>query len=134
MPTTAASASSTAASTTASRADPRPSENGGPNRLSHASTRSAIRPADRTVRPPLDAVRGAPFCRVPPPPAGGRAPGRQWCLWPALGASVRRGLVFGLLAAAEGGEVEELDHQRSEERRVGKECVSTCKSRWATYN
>src|SRR3546814_13231866 len=24
--------------------------------------------------------------------------------------------------------------QRSEERRVGKECVSTCRSRWAPYN
>src|SRR3546814_7782405 len=27
------------------------------------------------------------------------------------------------------------DHQtRSEERRVGKECVSTCRSRWSPYN
>src|SRR3546814_5981264 len=26
------------------------------------------------------------------------------------------------------------DEQRSEERRVGKECVSTCRSRWSTYN
>src|SRR3546814_2713204 len=25
-------------------------------------------------------------------------------------------------------------HQRSEERRVGKECVSTCRSRWSTYH
>src|SRR3546814_11476164 len=25
-------------------------------------------------------------------------------------------------------------HERSEERRVGKECVSTCRSRWAPYN
>src|SRR3546814_4661239 len=24
-------------------------------------------------------------------------------------------------------------HVRSEERRVGKECVSTCRSRWSTY-
>src|SRR3546814_10568655 len=24
--------------------------------------------------------------------------------------------------------------RRSEERRVGKECVSTCRSRWSTYN
>src|SRR3546814_16173183 len=24
--------------------------------------------------------------------------------------------------------------QRSEERRVGKECVSTCRSRWSTYH
>src|SRR3546814_4683552 len=25
-------------------------------------------------------------------------------------------------------------HHRSEERRVGKECVSTCRSRWSTYH
>src|SRR3546814_3491011 len=25
-------------------------------------------------------------------------------------------------------------HERSEERRVGKECVSTCRSRWAPYH
>src|SRR3546814_17993760 len=25
-------------------------------------------------------------------------------------------------------------HERSEERRVGKECVSTCRSWWSTYN
>src|SRR3546814_15098822 len=25
------------------------------------------------------------------------------------------------------------EFQRSEERRVGKECVSTCRSRWSTY-
>src|SRR3546814_21061162 len=26
------------------------------------------------------------------------------------------------------------EQQRSEERRVGKECVSTCRSRWSPYN
>src|SRR3546814_4073083 len=26
------------------------------------------------------------------------------------------------------------DHTRSEERRVGKECVSTCRSRWSPYH
>src|SRR3546814_12579255 len=25
-------------------------------------------------------------------------------------------------------------HRRSQERRVGKECVSTCRSRWSTYH
>src|SRR3546814_1368448 len=29
---------------------------------------------------------------------------------------------------------EELDPERSEERRVGKECVSTCRSRWSPYH
>src|SRR3546814_11247806 len=28
----------------------------------------------------------------------------------------------------------DIAHQRSEERRVGKECVSTCRSRWAPYH
>src|SRR3546814_14369597 len=27
-----------------------------------------------------------------------------------------------------------LTNERSEERRVGKECVSTCRSRWSQYN
>src|SRR3546814_18199485 len=27
-----------------------------------------------------------------------------------------------------------LDHARSEERRVGKECVSPCRSRWSPYH
>src|SRR3546814_13883552 len=27
-----------------------------------------------------------------------------------------------------------IEIQRSEERRVGKECVSTCRSRWSPYN
>src|SRR3546814_13222138 len=35
------------------------------------------------------------------------------------------------LVADHGGGVEEVVGHRSEERRVGKECVSTCKSRWA---
>src|SRR3546814_5456408 len=31
-------------------------------------------------------------------------------------------------------EEEPGDEQRSEERRVGKECVSTCRSRWSPYH
>src|SRR3546814_16444014 len=33
-----------------------------------------------------------------------------------------------------GGRAVELDLARSEERRVGKECVSTCRSRWSPYH
>src|SRR3546814_13647658 len=33
-----------------------------------------------------------------------------------------------------GGEVSTISCQRSEERRVGKECVSTCRSRWSPYH
>src|SRR3546814_11925088 len=36
------------------------------------------------------------------------------------------------LAAGVTGEITHVD--RSEERRVGKECVSTCRSRWSPYH
>src|SRR3546814_6000261 len=42
-----------------------------------------------------------------------------------LHAALGRGRLDGLEA------VDGLDQQRSEERRVGKECVSTCRSRWS---
>src|SRR3546814_2713912 len=35
---------------------------------------------------------------------------------------------------AGGGARHATDEIRSEERRVGKECVSTCRSRWSPYN
>src|SRR3546814_3234648 len=35
---------------------------------------------------------------------------------------------------AAGGEDRGRRRQRSEERRVGKECVSTCRSRWSPYH
>src|SRR3546814_14139098 len=45
---------------------------------------------------------------------------------PSLGVDERPiGLVEGL---------EIIVVERSEERRVGKECVSTCRSRWSAYN
>src|SRR3546814_8696897 len=40
-----------------------------------------------------------------------------------LGRQSQRGSVLAL-----------VDHHRSEERRVGKECVSTCRSRWSPYH
>src|SRR3546814_12767180 len=33
-----------------------------------------------------------------------------------------------------GGNLTAAGWQRAEERRVGKECVSTCRSRWSTYH
>src|SRR3546814_15353826 len=43
-------------------------------------------------------------------------------LWPYILWNVPVALVVSLVSA------------RSEERRVGKECVSTCRSRWAPYH
>src|SRR3546814_12312876 len=40
----------------------------------------------------------------------------------------------GAGAHVEGTEADQVDALRSEERRVGKECVSTCRSRWSPYH
>src|SRR3546814_20833917 len=42
------------------------------------------------------------------------------------------GLGLGLLGIT-GDQLVDADTYRSEERRVGKECVSTCRSRWSPY-
>src|SRR3546814_2763753 len=44
-------------------------------------------------------------------------------------ANINAGL-FGNIANLRG----DVHMQRSEERRVGKECVSTCRSRWSPYH
>src|SRR3546814_8192048 len=52
------------------------------------------------------------------------------------GADLRRGGeedAHGGVGGDDGGDVASL-HDRSEERRVGKECVSTCRSRWSPYH
>src|SRR3546814_478618 len=48
-----------------------------------------------------------------------------------LGDPTRARLLYALLEA---GELCVCDLARSEERRVGKECVSTCRSRWSPYH
>src|SRR3546814_11632763 len=45
----------------------------------------------------------------------------------------RRALVRAGIHVGE-GMVAVAHHERSEERRVGKECVSTCRSRWSPYH
>src|SRR3546814_6372571 len=44
------------------------------------------------------------------------------------------GAVIDVHLAAERFDVEGLGISRSEERRVGTECVSTCRSRWSPYH
>src|SRR3546814_15589239 len=41
---------------------------------------------------------------------------------------------FGIIAVRREEQVELAEEARSEERRVGKECVSTCRSRWSPYH
>src|SRR3546814_3469950 len=52
----------------------------------------------------------------------------------SMGRHVRAGvaLCYALALALWGGAIWQV--RRSEERRVGKECVSTCRSRWSPYH
>src|SRR3546814_19073390 len=57
--------------------------------------------------------------------------------WDRLDTGHRRLLesfIEGFNALGQGLAVERLSFHRSEERRVGKGCVSTCRSRWSTYH
>src|SRR3546814_3718851 len=45
-----------------------------------------------------------------------------------------REIVGAIKADPQRRHAERFDQQRSEERRVGKECVSTCRSRWSPYH
>src|SRR3546814_2879207 len=52
-------------------------------------------------------------------------------LWPSVGTVLAMIISLGLLGIA----MKSLPlGTRSEERRVGKECVSTCRSRWSPYH
>src|SRR3546814_12116650 len=53
---------------------------------------------------------------------------------PRLGATLRTVAIWLLVWAAPMALVLALLGRRSEERRVGKECVSTCRSRWSPYH
>src|SRR3546814_18651101 len=69
--------------------------------------------------------RGLPFCRPRQPDAV--------TLSPPNGGEEAFGLSSTPLRS--GGLSDALRHDlRSEERRVGKECVSTCSSRWSPYH
>src|SRR3546814_14913868 len=58
------------------------------------------------------------------------AEGRILCLILSIYGFAIFGYVTATLASLFVGQ----DAKRSEERRVGKECVSTCRSRWAPYH
>src|SRR3546814_2736180 len=68
--------------------------------------------------------------------------GVQTCALPIFAAPLARGDVVAdhelALEVDPGDELLELEREqtavRSEERRVGKECVSTCSSRWSQYS
>src|SRR3546814_16981838 len=55
---------------------------------------------------------------------------------PGTGLKLREGMVFTIEPMVNQGsrKVSTANEGRSEERRVGKECVSTCRSRWSPYH
>src|SRR3546814_15633363 len=58
-------------------------------------------------------------------------------LWSDLKYDLKHGrMVFGIFATLAEFERDMIRERtmRSEERRAGKECVSTCRSRWSTYH
>src|SRR3546814_11926715 len=71
-----------------------------------------------------------------------RIPLLQWhggisCLWWQSNTHLHNLWVcYGLrfLFQAKSGDIVVQMRRRSEERRVGKECVSTCRSRWSQYH
>src|SRR3546814_13665207 len=52
---------------------------------------------------------------------------RFWCKHPEIDLKVHHSILCADLR------YDDVDLARSEERRVGKECVSTCRSRWSHY-
>src|SRR3546814_9911404 len=82
-------------------------------------TRCALVTGVQTCALPIS--RG-PAAEVELEPEKPRRPRRTWAQRSVLLLSCS--LVLGLLGSA----------GRSEERRVGKECVSTCRSRWSPYH
>src|SRR3546814_6365699 len=73
-------------------------------------------------------VTGVQTCALPISGRGaGERCGRRVARCGRGGASAGRAAVAGLRRQA-------VSASRSEERRVGKECVSTCRSRWSPYH
>src|SRR3546814_21056267 len=63
--------------------------------------------------------------------------GVQTCALPISKGDVGRVGIVGVAGGdlgADGEMIVDRIARRSEERRVGKECVSTCRSRWSTYH
>ena len=54
--------------------------------------------------------------------------------WDAGSARLLAGLGFQALATSSGAKAGVLGKRRSEERRVGKECLAVCRSRWSPYH
>src|SRR3546814_13609424 len=66
--------------------------------------------------------------------AGGRVARRRMARHRRLFAVITAGLLFAAVAVPTALAEVSAATARSEERRVGNECVSTCRSRWSPYH
>src|SRR3546814_15174005 len=98
-------------------------------------TRSSRRPRGREAAEAAVVVVGVEELRrwaaagYDAPRAAVARTGRAHRVLAVVAARLRRKQAFAVLERAA-----VLPVRRSEERRVGKECVSTCRSRWSTYH
>src|SRR3546814_7959047 len=78
--------------------------------------------------PPLDATPPRQSIAEPSP-----KPDEKECKTPGFSILGCQSQTLGEAVSVTGSPFK-LHYSRSEERRVGKECVSTCRSRWSPYN
>src|SRR3546814_12428805 len=86
---------------------------------------SDLEPADEQNEEKRERRKAPPDPAQPPAPAG---------FGPRRGGIGRRDKRHFLRRRRRRGEKRVVERGRSEERRVGKGCVSTCRSRWWPYN
>src|SRR3546814_1397817 len=80
-------------------------------------------------------VTGVQTCALPILCGGLGTAGSGRLRHAAVGLATRKTTVFALLSENnEDQDAGKSQTLRSEERRVGKECVSTCRSRWSPYH
>src|SRR3546814_1101781 len=76
-------------------------------------------------------VTGVQTCALPILHAESRGNARAVSQAGAMGLMQIMPATWAMLSARHGLGADPFDVRRSEERRVGKECVSTCRSRWS---
>src|SRR3546814_14852174 len=94
-------------------------------------TPAAVRALAKWLERKLDEDSGlpAPFAKT-----SSSGPGFAWrSRWAPRSDAVKGAMVIDRTPAAVLGSLRRKE-RRSEERRVGKECVSTCRSRWSPYH
>src|SRR3546814_16922965 len=84
-----------------------------------------------TVAKAIQALHGLQPAILTVHAAGGRAMLEDAKAAASAGTKV---VAVTVLTSLDGNDLNDIGVMRSEERRVGKECVSTCRSRWSPYH